>query len=204
MTNRILAVLFTLPRAFAARRRGHRPPPAQAWPDKPIKFVVAAPAGSSLDVLARMIGDRLKDRLGQPVIVENKPAAGGTVATAEVAKSAPDGYTMVLGFNGPAGVRSAAFEAALRRREGSRAGDHHVEPAQRARRQRRAAGEKRAGARRVGQGQSGQAQVRVGRQRQLVALNMELLKSVAGIDAVHVPFNGSPPAVRRRCRARRR
>ncbi|HEX9302714.1 MAG TPA: tripartite tricarboxylate transporter substrate-binding protein, partial [Casimicrobiaceae bacterium] len=74
---------------------------AQTWPDKPIRFVVAAGPGSSLDTLARVIGDKLKDRLGQSVIVENKPAAGGTVATAEVAKSAPDGYTMLLGFNGP-------------------------------------------------------------------------------------------------------
>src|SRR5678816_16689 len=74
---------------------------AQAWPDRPIKFIVSAPAGSSLDTLARVVGDKLKDRLGQPVVVENKPAAGGTVATAEVAKSPPDGYTMVLAFNGP-------------------------------------------------------------------------------------------------------
>src|SRR5581483_6576295 len=65
---------------------------AQAWPERPIKFVMSAPAGSSIDVLGRTIADRLKDRLGQPVVVENKPAAGGTVATAEVARSAPDGY----------------------------------------------------------------------------------------------------------------
>ena len=50
---------------------------AETWPDKPIKFVVAAPAGSSLDVLARLIGEKLKDRLGQPVVVDNRPAAGG-------------------------------------------------------------------------------------------------------------------------------
>jgi len=74
---------------------------AQAWPDRPIKFLMSAPAGSSIDVLGRAIADKLKDRLGQPVVVENKPAAGGTVATAEVAHSAPDGYTMVLAFNGP-------------------------------------------------------------------------------------------------------
>jgi tripartite-type tricarboxylate transporter receptor subunit TctC len=78
--------------------------PAQAWPDKPIRFVMSAPAGSSIDVLGRTIADKLKDRLGQPVIVENKPAAGGTVATAEVAKAAPDGYTMLLAFNGPLSI----------------------------------------------------------------------------------------------------
>src|SRR5438046_5795466 len=74
---------------------------AQNWPDKPIKFIVAAPAGSSLDVLARTIGDRLKDKLGQPIVVDNRPAAGGTVATDLTAKSPPDGYTMVISFNGP-------------------------------------------------------------------------------------------------------
>src|SRR4029453_15660575 len=72
---------------------------AQTWPDKPIKFVVAAGPGSSPAPLARGVGDKLKDRIGQSVVVENKPAAGGTVATAEVAKAAPDGYTMLLGFN---------------------------------------------------------------------------------------------------------
>jgi tripartite-type tricarboxylate transporter receptor subunit TctC len=74
---------------------------AQNWPDRPLKFIVAAPAGSSLDVLARTIADKLKDRLGQPVVVEDRPAAGGTAATDFVAKSAPDGYTMVISFNGP-------------------------------------------------------------------------------------------------------
>jgi catechol 2,3-dioxygenase-like lactoylglutathione lyase family enzyme len=84
--------------AFAAAAITVRRPD---WPDKPIKFIVAAPAGSSLDVLARMIGDRLKDRLGQPIVVDDRPAAGGTVATDLVAKSPPDGYTMVISFNGP-------------------------------------------------------------------------------------------------------
>ena len=74
---------------------------ADAWPDRPIKFVMTAPAGSSIDVLGRAIADKLGPRLGQTIVVENKPAAGGTVATAEVAHAAPDGYTMLLGYNGP-------------------------------------------------------------------------------------------------------
>ncbi len=74
---------------------------ADAWPSKPIRFVVAAPAGSSLDLIARTVGDKLKDRLNQPVIVENVPGASGTMATAQVARAAPDGYTMLLSFNGP-------------------------------------------------------------------------------------------------------
>ena len=91
-----LRVLVGLVIAIAAA-----PAVAQSWPERPIKFIMAAPAGSSLDVLGRTIADKLTARLGQPVVVENKPAAGGTVATAEVAKSPPDGYTMMIGFNGP-------------------------------------------------------------------------------------------------------
>ncbi len=74
---------------------------AQSFPSKPIRWVVVAPAGSSLDVIARAMQDRLKDNLGQPVVIENKPQAGGTLGTNEVAKSAPDGYTWVMSYNGP-------------------------------------------------------------------------------------------------------
>jgi len=74
---------------------------AQAWPAKPIRFIVVAPGGSSLDAIARPLGDKLKDLLGQPVVVENRPAAAGTQGTDAVAKAAPDGYTMGLSYNGP-------------------------------------------------------------------------------------------------------
>ena len=73
----------------------------QSFPTKPIRWVVVAPAGSSLDVIARAMQPKLKDVLGQAVVVENRPQAGGTLGTAEVAKSAPDGYTWVMSFNGP-------------------------------------------------------------------------------------------------------
>ncbi len=74
---------------------------AQAFPTKPIRWIVVAPAGSSLDVIARSMQDKLKDTLGQPIIIENRPQAGGTVGSGEVAKSPPDGHTWLLGFNGP-------------------------------------------------------------------------------------------------------
>jgi tripartite-type tricarboxylate transporter receptor subunit TctC len=74
---------------------------AQSFPNKPIRWIVVAPAGSSLDVIARAMQDKLKDNLGQAVVVENKPQAGGTLGTNEVAKSAPDGYTWVMSYNGP-------------------------------------------------------------------------------------------------------
>lgn len=74
---------------------------ADNWPSKPIRFIVAAPAGSSLDVIARSLGDKLKDRLGQAFVIENIAGAAGTIATGNVARAAPDGYTMLMSFNGP-------------------------------------------------------------------------------------------------------
>lgn len=74
---------------------------AEAWPSRPIRFVVAAPGGSSLDVIARTVGDKLKERLGQPVIIENIPGASGTIASGNVARAAPDGHTLLMSYNGP-------------------------------------------------------------------------------------------------------
>src|SRR5258708_389077 len=72
---------------------------AQAWPTKPVKFVVPFPPGGSVDPLARILGARLADSLGQQFIVENKTGAGGSIGTAFVAKSAPDGYTYLVVFD---------------------------------------------------------------------------------------------------------
>jgi|SRR5437870_3441915 len=169
---------------------------AEAWPDHPIKFMVAAPAGSSLDVLARVIGDKLKDKLAQPVIVDDRPAAGGTAATDLVAKSPPDGYTMVISFNGPLAfgphlysrlpydpqqdlapviITSSqpnvlAINAALPIHSVKELVDYAK------------ANPGKLNYASVGNGSSSH-------------LTMELLKTTAGLDIVHVPFNGSPPAV---------
>ena len=169
---------------------------AQAWPDKPIRFLMSAPAGSSIDVLGRAIADKLKDRLGQPVVVENKPAAGGTVATSEVAHSAPDGYTMVLAFNGP-----LAFAPFLQKLPYDVSKDlapviitssqpnvlavnatlpvHSVKEL--------------VAYAKANPGKLNYASVGNGSSSHL---NMEAFKSIAGFDALHVPFNGSPPAVK--------
>ena len=70
---------------------------AQTWPSKPIKYIVPFAAGGTTDILARTISDKLSIALGQPVIVENKPGAGGGVGAAETAKAPPDGYTIMGG-----------------------------------------------------------------------------------------------------------
>ena len=168
---------------------------AQTWPDKPIKFIMTAPAGSSIDTLGRTIADKLSPRLGQPVVVENKPAAGGTVATAEVARAAPDGYTMLLGYPGPLAfspllqklpydvqkdftpVITTSNQPSVLAVNASLPVKNLAELVAYAK-----ANPGKLNYASVGNGSSSH-------------LTMELLKSAAGFDAVHVPFNGSPPAV---------
>ncbi|MFF7395919.1 Bug family tripartite tricarboxylate transporter substrate binding protein [Achromobacter sp. NPDC008082] len=70
---------------------------AQSYPSRPISLVVPFPAGGTTDVLARALGQELAKRLGQPVVVENKPGAGSTLGADYVAKAAPDGYTLLMG-----------------------------------------------------------------------------------------------------------
>src|SRR5258705_45130 len=72
---------------------------AQAWPSRPVKFIVPFPPGGSVDPLARVLGVRLADALGQPFVVENKTGSSGSIGTALVAKSPPDGYTYVFVFD---------------------------------------------------------------------------------------------------------
>src|SRR5947208_14547516 len=169
---------------------------AQNWPDKPIKFIVAAPAGSSLDVLARTISDRLKDRLGQPIVVDNRPAAGGTAATDFVAKSPPDGYTMVMSFNGPLAFGPHLYsklpydpqkDLAPVIITSSQPNVLAVTAALPVNSVKELVAYAKANPGKlnfasVGNGSSSH-------------LTMVLLKATAGIDIVHVPFNGSPPAV---------
>lgn len=74
---------------------------AQDWPQRPVRIVVPFAAGSSPDILARIVNDRLMQRLGQPLIVDNKAGAGGNAGTDLVAKAAPDGQTFLLSVNAP-------------------------------------------------------------------------------------------------------
>src|ERR1700745_171952 len=69
---------------------------AQAWPTKPVKIVVPFTAGSATDILARTFGQKLQETWGQPVVIDNRPGAGGAIGAGLVAHAAPDGYTLLV------------------------------------------------------------------------------------------------------------
>ncbi len=83
-----------------------------AWPTKPVRIVVPYGPGSSPDVLVRIMAEKLQPRLGQTIVVENRPGAGGNTGTDHVAKSVPDGYTFLVSTNGPL-VYSTVFNPKL-------------------------------------------------------------------------------------------
>ncbi|MDP2004391.1 MAG: tripartite tricarboxylate transporter substrate binding protein [Rubrivivax sp.] len=82
---------------------------AQAWPNKPVKVVVAFSAGGTTDILARRVGQELAEKLKQPFIVENKPGAGGNTGTEIVVRSPADGYTLIVNSVGPIAVNPTLF-----------------------------------------------------------------------------------------------
>jgi tripartite-type tricarboxylate transporter receptor subunit TctC len=171
------------------------PAAAQTWPTQPVKIVVPAPAGSSLDIIARLLGDKLKDRWGQPVVVENKPGAGGMLGVDIATKAAPDGHTLAVGFNGP-----IAFAPFLYSKMPYNPGRDLVPvvmttsqpnvlavnadlPIKTVKEFVDWARAKNGGVNYASLGQGSSAH-----------LTMALMMSEAGFAATHVPFNGSPPA----------
>src|SRR6476619_1771395 len=82
---------------------------AQNYPSKPIRIIVPYPAGGTSDILARSIGQKLSESLGQPVVVENKPGANGNVGAEFVARAAPDGYTLLLADIGALAISPSVY-----------------------------------------------------------------------------------------------
>lgn len=80
-----------------------------AWPSKPIRWIVPYPPGGSTDMLARMVGQKLSERLGQPVLIENKAGVGGNLGTDFVAKQPADGYTILMGNIGPISINPSLY-----------------------------------------------------------------------------------------------
>ena len=168
---------------------------AQAWPAKPIRFIVPFTAGSGTDIIARAVGDTMSKGLGQPIVIENKPGAGGTIAAAQVAKGEADGYTVLIHSSGhalnPAIYPNLSYDT-LRDLTGvtplaalpnvlvvspDRGWKTVADVV--------AAAKARPGALNYASAGVGSA----------THLNAEKFKLQAGFDAVHVPFKGTPEAL---------
>jgi tripartite-type tricarboxylate transporter receptor subunit TctC len=172
------------------------PAEAQSWPAKPLRFIMAAPAGSSIDVVGRILAERMRESLGQTVVVENLPAAGGTVATAAIARAPTDGHTLGIAFNGPLAFAPYLYSQlpydplqdlqpivittsqpnvlAVAASLPAHSVAQLIEYA------------------RARPGKLNYASVGNGSSSHLT---MELFKFQAVLDAAHVPYNGSPPAL---------
>src|SRR5262245_17885538 len=98
----VLAAAATLALASHAR-------PAQPYPAKPIRILVPSPPGDGSDLMARAIGDKLSAAWNTPVVVDNRPGAGGRVGGEAAAKSPADGYTLIMGNAGSHGINAALY-----------------------------------------------------------------------------------------------
>jgi tripartite-type tricarboxylate transporter receptor subunit TctC len=168
---------------------------AQSWPTRPVKMVVPFTAGSVTDIIARTVADSMSKSLGQPVIIENKPGAGGTIGAAQVAKSEPDGYTVLIHSSGhalnPAIYPSLPYDT-IKDLTGvtplaSVPNVMVVNPS----RGWKSVADVIAAAK-AKPGQLNYASAGTG---SATHMNAEKFKLRAGIDAQHVPFKGTPEAV---------
>ena len=100
MRMRLLLAVFLLAAISAS---------AQDWPSRPIRIIVPFAPGGVADNSARVVAEPLGQRLGQQVVVENRPGASGNIGSASVAQSAPDGYTLLLGFDGTMVINPHVF-----------------------------------------------------------------------------------------------
>ena len=179
--------------AFAQPAGSGRPTDAGVWPAKTIRMIVPFPPGSSPDLVARMLNDKLGAALGQPVIVENRPGAGGNLGTALMAKAAPDGYTIGLSIGGPLAVNKVLYsklefdpfrDLAPITLVAASPNVLVVDP-------KLAVGSVKALVA-VAKSQPGKLNYGSVGNGSASHLTMELLKTRAGIDIVHVPYPGSP------------
>jgi tripartite-type tricarboxylate transporter receptor subunit TctC len=170
--------------------------PVAGYPAKPIRLVVPFPPGGSTDTVARVLAPRLAERLGQPVIVDNRPGAGGSLGVEAVAKSPPDGYTIVLGAAGglainPSLAKSPGYDPVKDLAPITLVGSSPflmvTDPALGL-----------ASARDVvaaAKAQPGRLTYASGGNGTAMHLSGELFKQMTGTDIVHVPYKGSGPAV---------
>jgi len=103
------AAAVALVAAFAALGAAAPPAHAQPYPSRPITLVVPFPPGGSTTIIARIVADKLGDALGRPIVVDNRGGAGGSIGARQVAKSTPDGYTLLLAFSGTLAISPSMF-----------------------------------------------------------------------------------------------
>ena len=166
------------------------------WPSRPIRLIVPFTPGGSTDILAREIAQYLQETLGQPVVVDNKPGAGGSIGSTEAARAAADGYTLLMGHIGTLAVnpslypnlaydpRTSFAPVALMARVRNVLVVHPQVPAKDVRAL-VALAQSRPGDLRYASGGNGSA----------AHLAMEYFKLKAGVDIVHVPYRGTAPAL---------
>jgi tripartite-type tricarboxylate transporter receptor subunit TctC len=173
---------------------GVAPLPA-AYPDKSIRLIVAFPPGGSTDIIARLVGQRLSERLGQQVIIDNRGGAGGTIGTEIAAKSNPDGYTLTMGTTSTHVIAVPAYS----RLKYDPLKDFEpitlvastpyllvVNPGVKANTLKEFVA--------LAKSQPGKLNYASAGTGTTTQLAMEMLKGAAGIDLTHVPYNGNGPA----------
>ena len=106
MHSRLLAALTGIALFAAALPCAH----SQSWPSRAIRIVVPFAPGGSTDIFARLVGDRLATALGQPVVIDNRPGAGGNIGADAVAKATPDGYTLLMATTGVMAINNAMYK----------------------------------------------------------------------------------------------
>lgn len=168
---------------------------AQTYPTKPIRLIVAFPAGGSTDIIARLVAQRLGEKLGQQVIVDNRGGAGGTIGTEIAARATPDGHTLTMGTTSTHVIAPAAYAKVnydpvkdfdpitlvastpylLVLHPGVKANNLKEFVA-------------------LAKSQPGKMNYASAGTGSTTQLAMEMLKGAAGIDIVHVPYNGNGPA----------
>jgi tripartite-type tricarboxylate transporter receptor subunit TctC len=168
---------------------------AQSWPARPVRFLVPFPPGGSTDVAARSLADKLSAALGQQVIVENRAGANGAIGTAEVARAAPDGYTVLFAADPVTTlhlvVKNLPFDVQRDLEPITQATTQPIAVAVHASIPARTVQELIAYAK-ANPGKLSFAHSGTGTGQHLSG---ELLKKLAGIDMVHVPYKGGGPAV---------
>jgi tripartite-type tricarboxylate transporter receptor subunit TctC len=168
----------------------------QPYPAHPVKLIVPFPPGSTPDIVGRTLGAKLQQALGQPFVVENRTGAGGNIGTEAVAKAPPDGYTLLIGINGPIATNKYLYKSLPYDPDKDLAPISLLATAPQMLVVTPALNVDAFGAfinyARANPGRISYASVGSGSASHLT---MELLKGEAKIDLVHVPYRGFPPAV---------